>query len=108
MIVYQIKLPAAQDEGAFIKFMQEEYFPAVHKGATRVGQVTSLELLQGGTDTGASTREFLWLVGWSGLSSGDVRIDDESAQKKFKSFKARLKRLGSYREIAAWDEGDAQ
>lgn len=105
MIIYQIKLPAKQDAAAFASFMRDEYFPAVHKGATRVGKVMSLQLLQGGTDTGATTHEFLWLVGWSGLSSGDARIDDEAIQKKFKTFAPRVKRLGSYKEIAAWEEG---
>jgi len=108
MIIYQIKLPATQDAAAFAKFMRDEYFAAVHKGATRVGKVTSLTLLAGGTDTGASTSEFLWLVGWGGLSSGDVRIDDDAVQKKFKSFKPRVKRMGAYREIASWDENKAE
>jgi hypothetical protein len=55
MIIYQIRLPRKQDAEAFVKFMREEYFPAVHKGATRVGKVTDLVLLQaepGGRTTG--------------------------------------------------------
>ena len=104
MIIYQIKLPAKQDAEAFATFMRDEYFAAVHRGATRVGKVMSLRLLQGSTDTGASTHEFFWLVGWSGLSSGDARIDDEAVQKKFKAFSPRVKRLGAFREIATWQE----
>jgi hypothetical protein len=104
MIIYQIKLPAKQDAEAFSTFMRDEYFPAVHKGATRVGKVMSLQLLQGGTDTGAATHEFLWLVGWSGLSSAEARIDDDAVQKKFKTFAPRVKRLGFYKEIAGWEE----
>ena len=46
MIIYQIRLPKKQDAEASVKFMHEEYFPAVHKGATRVGKVTDLVLLQ--------------------------------------------------------------
>jgi len=46
VIIYQIRLPKRQDAEAFVKFMREEYFPAVHKGATRVGKVTDLVLLQ--------------------------------------------------------------
>jgi hypothetical protein len=46
MIIYQIRLPKKQDAEAFVKFMHEEYFPAVHKGATRVGKVTDLVLVQ--------------------------------------------------------------
>ena len=104
MIIYQIKLPATQDATAFADFMRNDYFPSVHKGATRVGKVLSLSLLQGETDTGSNSHEFLWMVGWSGLSSGEARIDDDAIQKKFKSFKPRVKRLGSYNEIANWAE----
>ena len=46
MIIYQIRLPKKQDAEAFVKFMLEEYFPAVHMGLTRVGKVTNLVLLQ--------------------------------------------------------------
>jgi hypothetical protein len=46
MITYQIRLPKKQDAEALVKFMHEEYFPAVHKGPTRVGKVTHLVLLQ--------------------------------------------------------------
>jgi hypothetical protein len=46
VITYQIRLPKRQDAEAFVKFMREEYFPAVHKGLTRVGKVTDLVLLQ--------------------------------------------------------------
>ena len=104
MIIYKIKLPAKQDAEAFATFMRDEYFPAVHKGSTRTGKVMSLQLLQGETDTGAATHEFFWMVGFSGLSSGDARIDDGEIQKKFKAFAPKVKRLGAYTEIAAWDE----
>jgi len=46
MIIYQIKLPKKQDAEAFVTFMRDEYFPAVEKGPTRVGQVTDLVLMQ--------------------------------------------------------------
>ena len=31
MIIYQIRLPKKQDAEAFVKFMREEYFPAVQR-----------------------------------------------------------------------------
>ena len=70
MIIYQIKLPKKQDSDAFVRFMRQEYFPAIHKvGATRVGQVINLVLLQReneieGDDVG---NEFAWLrrLEWS-------------------------------------------
>jgi hypothetical protein len=104
MIIYQIRLPKKKDAEAFAGFMRDEYLPAVHKGATRVGQVTDLVLLQGQEAT--TTHEFLWHVGWSGLSSGDARIDDNDVQRKFNAFGARIKRLGVFGEVAAWQTDD--
>jgi hypothetical protein len=108
MIIYQIRLPKKQDAEAFVKFMQEEYFPAVHMGPTRVGQVTDLMLLEReneieGDDVG---NEFSWHVGWNGQPTGKVLVDDEEVARKLESFKARIKRLGFYSEVAAWHKGD--
>ena len=107
MIIYRIKLSAKQDAEAFATFMRDEYFPAVHKGATRVGKVTSLQLMQGGRDDASTDHEFYMLVGWGGLSTGEARIDDEAVAKKFKAFAPRLKRLGLFREIATWEESES-
>ena len=63
MIIYQIRLPKKQDAEAFVKFMQEEYFPAVHKGPTRVGQVTDLVLLQAKPEGRTTGCEFFLHVG---------------------------------------------
>lgn len=106
MIIYQIRLPKKEDAQAFVKFIHEEYFPAVHKGPTRVGQVTGLVLLQGEFKGGTTGCEFFWHVGWSGLAMGDVRLDDETVASKLESFKPRIKRLGFYSEVAAWHKGE--
>ncbi len=106
MIIYQIRLPKNQDAEAFVKFMHQEYFPAVHKGPTRVGKVTDLVLLQAETEGRTTGCEFSWHVGWSGLATGDVRLDDETVARKLELFKARIKRRGFYSEVAAWHEGD--
>ena len=103
MIIYQIRLPRKQNTEAFVKFMQEEYFPAVHMGPTRIGKVTDLRLLKRqneieGDDVGL---EFVWHVGWNGQPTGKVSVDDEEVIRKFQSFKARVKRIGSYMEVAA-------
>jgi len=37
---------------------------------------------------------------------GGDRLDDETVARKRESFKARIKRLGFYSEVAAWHEGD--
>ncbi len=102
MIIYQIKLPKTQDAEVFVKFMNDEYFPSVHKGPTRVGQVSDLALLQEEPEGKTTGFNFFLHVGWSGLRSGGIRIDDEAVTKKFESFKARIKRIGSYAEAAIW------
>ncbi len=101
MIIYQIKLPKTKSADDFIRFMKEEYLPSIHKGSTRIGQVTSLSLLQNGE---GSSHEFLWQVGWSGLSGHDLRIDDEKVEKKFAGFGVKVKRLGDFGEVASWTE----
>lgn len=102
MLVYQITLPKKQDVEAFVKFMQDEYFPAVRKGPTRVGQVEDLTLLQLEPEKKTAGCKFLLHVGWSGLAMGGIRIDKPSAIRKFESFGARLSRLGAYAEVATW------
>jgi hypothetical protein len=101
-IIHQITLPEEQDAEAFVEFMQNEYFPAVHKGSTRVGQVSGLALLRGVTDTHARTHTFLMFVSFGGLATGDARIDDPEVQRKFDAFGARNERLGAYEEVAVW------
>lgn len=105
MIIYQISLPNKTKAGAFAKFMKEEYFPAIHKGPTRVGEVTSL-LLQQSKDSDAE-HAFLWQVGWSGLPDREVRVDDEKVQHKFESYHAKLKRIGTFNDVAKWPEEKA-
>jgi hypothetical protein len=104
MIIYQIHLPKTQNAETFVTFMQEEYFPAIHKGATRVGLVTDLVLLQ--SDNPGTDHEFFWHVGWSGLSEGGPHVDNKEVQQKFEAFNPRLKRLGSYNEAAAWHKNE--
>ena len=66
--------------------------------------MTDLVLLQaepGGRNTGCE-----FYVGWSGLAMGGDRLDDKTVARKLESFKARIKRLGFYSEVAAWHERD--
>ncbi len=102
MLIYQIRIPKQQDAEAFVTFMREEYFPAVHEGPTRIGQATDLVLLQG--ETTDTMHEFFWHIGWSGLSSGSPHVGDEEVLHKFDSFGASVNRIGFYTEVAAWPE----
>lgn len=104
MIIYQIKLPKKQDAEAFVKFMQDEYFPSVLKvGPTRVGQATDLMLLQreNKIEGDEVDHEFFWHVDWSGQPTGQAHPDDDEVSRKFQSFNAQLKYLGSYEKVAA-------
>jgi hypothetical protein len=107
VIIYQINLPKREDAEAFVTFMRDEYFPAVHKGPTRVGQVTDLVLLQAEPEGETKGCEFFLHVGWGGLAMGGVRLDDEEVTRKLESFKARITRIGPFVEVAAWAKNDA-
>jgi hypothetical protein len=104
MIIYQITIPKKQNTKAFVKFMREEYFPAVHKEQTRIGQVTGLVLLerQNAFEGDDVESEFYWHVGWSGLPDGNAHVDDENIAHKLAAFKAEIKRIGSYEEVVVW------
>ena len=105
MIIYQITLPKKKSTKAFVKFMREEYFPAVRKEPTRVGQVTDLVLLkrQNAFEGDDVENEFFWHVGWSGVPAGTAHVDDEKIAHKLAAFKAEIKRIGSYEEVAVWN-----
>jgi hypothetical protein len=38
MLICRITLPRKVDSDVFATFMRKEYFPAVHKGATRIAR----------------------------------------------------------------------
>jgi hypothetical protein len=105
MVVFQIRLPKSQDPDAFTAFMRGTYFPAVHKGPTRLGQVESLALAQGRNEHAGDdfARRFLLSVGWSGVPLEDLpRLDSDEAKAKFAAFKPQVKRLGEFAETASW------
>jgi hypothetical protein len=104
-IMHRITLPEGGDRSrsnAFEEFMRDEYFPAVFKGSTRVGQVTGLTLLRGVTDTHRQTNTFLLHVSYGGSASGDA-IVNEKTQRKFDSFGAQVHRQ-AYWNVAVWPE----
>lgn len=103
MIVYQISLPKAKNADDFARFMKEEYLPAIETGQTRAGKVHSLSLLK----EAGSGHNFLLLVGWSGVSGMELRVDAPEVKEKFASFKAKLKRAGDYEQAAEWSEDQA-
>jgi hypothetical protein len=108
--IYQVRVPEEQDAEAFVKFMREEYFPAVEpRTSTRVGLVTGLALLQRidehsqGSDAG-NAHEFYLHVDWNGVTGClDSWVHDEEVLRKLESFSARVKPLGAY-----WEHGEVE
>lgn len=103
-IIHRITLSDEQDADAFETFMRDEYLPAVHKGPTRVGQVTSVTLLRGVADTHQRMPTFLMNVGYDGMATGRVNVDDQAVRDKFESFGAQIERVGAFTQVAVWDE----
>jgi hypothetical protein len=102
MIIYELRIPPDEDSEAFVAFMQTEYFPAVHKGQTRVGQVTALTL---GQKEGDEFRnEYLLQIGWDGFPTDQIFVDDQEVVKKFEAFHPRLTPVGFYTTVAAWSQ----
>ena len=99
MYFYLINLPHSADAEKFAGFMRDEYFPAIHKGATRIGKIESMALLQGEV----KDHEFVWQVDWGGLPLlGRPLVDDQDAVRKFEAFKPVVRELGAFKEAATW------
>lgn len=111
MTMFQLSLPKTQSASDFIAFMQDQFFPAVRKGQTRSGQVEGLELKQARNVLAGDDleREFLLDVGWSGVGGMPIEhmlhVDDKGVDAKYKAFKATVKRLGDYEQVASWSPG---
>jgi hypothetical protein len=105
LLISKIELPKKQDPTAFGEFMRDEYFPAVHKGPTRVGQVEELELLQStGTET---SHTFLWLLSWNGITPAPtfwIGTDDDDVQHRFEGFGVKVKPHVTWHEVAKWSQ----
>jgi hypothetical protein len=98
MNIYSIKIPGQQNPDEFETFLREEYLPAIHKQATRKGQVTGFALLRSNSEE----TEFLWLV--SDLIEGTPQMNDDSVNRKFDSLGATIDVLGRYLTVEKWQE----
>jgi hypothetical protein len=100
-VLHLITLYEGTSEDAFETFMREKYFPAVHTGPTRIGQITGLTLgLR--SDTEAPAKTFLLDMEFDGFSGDRLpRIDDEQVQSRFEEFGAKVDYLGTYRVLSA-------
>lgn len=102
IIIYSMALPAKADAEAFVAFIKDRYFPAVHAGPTRVGQTMAARLLEPHrAPMPKEPRVYFLLVDWAGLDSGGIRIDDEAVEAEFEGFGAVPVRLGVFDEVAS-------
>ena len=81
-IVVTIRWPAGMTAAAFLKKMQRDVFPAVHKGPTRVGEIDSWTLLSE-TSKGeiGGSEKYVWLIHWGGLEGAGDRLAAEALVK---------------------------
>lgn len=103
LILYKITIPETLDQSQFIEFLKERYFPAVHRGPTRVGQITGLHFLHAEANTDGESLFYL-LIDFDGLAGGQLRVDDDSAQQELEKFGAVLTHVGVFDEIDVWRE----
>jgi hypothetical protein len=101
LILYRITIPKTLDEQQFIEFIREKYFPAVHRGPTRVGQIMGVRMLHPAADTDSENSLYL-LVDFDGLAIGQIRVDDESVVEEMEKLGAVLTRLGAFDESDVW------
>ena len=67
-MVVTIRRPAGMTADAFLKKLQHDVFPTVHKGPTRVGGIDSWTLLaETRRARKAGVEKYVWLVNWGGL-----------------------------------------
>jgi|SRR5215217_3550572 len=98
-IVHQLTLPAGADPEAFETFMRERYFPAVHRGPTRVGLIEDLALWRDSrTDPERTT--FLLVCDFDGAAGDRMpRLDDDAVAEAFDAFRPTVTFLGTYHEV---------
>jgi hypothetical protein len=89
-MVVTIHRPAGMKADAFLKKLQHDVFPTVHKGPTRIGGIDSWTLLsedvQG--DAGESPK-YVWLVNWGGLE-GTAELLTKDALEKLRALGATI------------------
>ncbi len=69
-LVVTVKPPSGMSSEEFQKVMQNEIFPEVPMGSTRVGVIVSWTVLApfDSSGTGATmSSEYVWLINWNGL-----------------------------------------
>ena len=103
-VAYELTPPSAMTQEDFVRFVQEEVFPAVVMRPTRMGMITGLHLL---TTKAADT--YLWLIKWDGLDQGTSFFPGAmEARQKLESSATRISGPSrTFYEVAARPGPDA-
>lgn len=99
-VAYELTPPPERASEDFVRFVQEEVFPAVKMSPTRVGVIVELRLL-----TTNATDKYLWVIKWDGLDLDQfpTRIPDDTqdARQKLESSGVLISALTDmYHEVA--------
>lgn len=101
MIIQRIRLGPDLDPAQFVRFMRDEFLPAMRRGPTRIGQATYIEFLQGNTHE--TLDEFVLLV--EGLMNFHPNFVGVELRQKFERFGAQMDGPnGDFRSVAVWRE----
>ena len=96
-IVFRITLPEQVDPDVFETFMTGRFFPAVHRGPTRIGLVTGLNLWRRAANSEQPSRVFLMEYGFNGVLSDRLpRVDDEAVLTEFEAYSSYFEPLGPF------------
>jgi hypothetical protein len=81
-MVVTIHRPSGMSAEAFLKKLQHDVFPTVHKGPTRVGGIDSWTLLEETRkgEEGVSPK-YVWLVNWGGLEGAPEMLTKDAFEK---------------------------
>jgi hypothetical protein len=79
-VAYELTPPPEMTQENFVRFVQEEVFPAVYMSPTRVGMIVELHLL-----TTNAADKYLWVIKWDGLSPERSIADIADARQRLEA-----------------------
>jgi hypothetical protein len=82
-VAYELTPPPEMTQEDFVRFVQEEVFPAVNMQPTRVGMIVELHLL-----TTRAADKYHWVITWDGLTpetTTPIAREMEAARQKLDS-----------------------
>jgi hypothetical protein len=102
VVHYELTPPPEMAQEDFVRLVQEEVFPAVEMGPTRVGQITDLYLL-----TSQGAEKYLWVInstGWLTQYAENILFRTEAARQKLEACGTRISAPSPlYKQVARRD-----